>query len=115
MSSTSGGGGGAQLVTMLFTFVILMIPVVVLNVSIAKRKGKNAAEYGWLSVIPFVGYFLAIYLISLTDKSLQDKVDRILVALAGAPAPEAKTVDPGSSETATGKTDKWENQPPKGY
>ncbi len=109
MSSTSGGG--AQLVTMLVTFVIFMIPIAVLNATIAKRKGKNAAEFGWLSVIPLVGYFVAIYLLSLTDKALQDKVDKILEILAGASAPGAKAAE--AATPAQAKTDTWVNQPPK--
>jgi uncharacterized membrane protein (GlpM family) len=79
---SNAGGGGAQLITMLVTFMLIAIPIAFLNANIAKRKGKSAAEFGWLSVIPFVGYFVAIYLVSLTDKALMDKVDKILESLA---------------------------------
>jgi len=113
MSST--GGGGTQLVTMLVTFVIIMIPLAVLNATIAKRKGKNAAEFGWLSVVPFVGGFVAIYLLSLTDKALQDKVDKILETLTGASAPGAKGAEPGAAGATQATTDNWVNQPPKAY
>jgi len=75
------GGGGTQLITMLVTFGLIMVPIAILNATIAKRKGKSAAEFGWLSVIPLVGYFVSIYLISLTDKALMDKVDKILESL----------------------------------
>jgi hypothetical protein len=61
---------------------MIAIPIAILNANIAKRKGKSAAEFGWLSVIPFVGYFIAIYLVSLTDKALMDKVDKIIESLA---------------------------------
>ena len=113
MSSSSGGG--TQLVTMLTTFAILMVPIIVLNVLIAKRKGKNVAEYGWLSVIPFVGYFLTIYLLSLTDKALQDKVDRIFEVVTGGSAQGVKVSGTDSLEASRATTDKWENRPPKGY
>ena len=79
---SNASGGGAQLMTMLVTFVMIAIPIAILNANIAKRKGKSAAQFGWLSVIPFVGYFIAIYLVSLTDKALLDKVDRILESLS---------------------------------
>ena len=63
---------------MLVTFIFIMIPLAILNSSIAKRKGKSGARFGWLSVIPFVGYILAIYLISLTDKAVIEKLDQLL-------------------------------------
>ena len=111
MSSTSGGG--AQLATMLVTFLILMIPIAILNATIAKRKGKNAAEFGWLSVIPMVGYFVAIYLLSLTDKALQDKVDKILETLNAISAPGAKGAEAGSPAVTQAPPDNWVNRPPK--
>jgi hypothetical protein len=86
-------GGSTQLVTMLVTFLLIMVPIAILNASIAKRKGKSGAEFGWLSVIPFVGYFLTIYLVSLTDKSLSDRVDRILEIMEGR--------QPGAAATGT--------------
>ncbi len=105
--SSSAGSGGAQLITMLVTFTIIMIPIAILNAAIARRKGKSAAQFGWLSVIPFVGYFLAIYLLSLTDKALQDKVDRILEMLS------ANGGQPGAVPAPAAK-DTWINRPPSG-
>jgi hypothetical protein len=84
---SGAGGGGTQLVTMLVTFGLIMIPIAILNATIAKRKGKSAAEFGWLSVIPIVGYFITIYLISLTDKALLDKVDKILETISSGRGP----------------------------
>jgi len=110
--ASSASGGGAQLITMLVTILIIMIPIAILNATIAKRKGKNAAEFGWLSVIPFVGYFVAIYLLSLTDKALQDKVDRILEIVS----PQA--VQPGAAPQQPAlqpaQNDAWVNRPPTG-
>ncbi len=110
MSGSSSGG--AQLVTMLITFLMFMIPFAILNATIAKRKGKNAAEFGWLSVIPFVGFFVAVYLLSLTDKALQDKLDRILETVSGSSA--AKPVGAaGASSSTEARPDSWVNQPPR--
>jgi hypothetical protein len=76
MDSATATGG--SLITMLITFMLIGIPIAVLNAAIARRKGRSGAKFGWLSVIPFVGYFLAIYLVSLTDKALMDKIDSIV-------------------------------------
>jgi hypothetical protein len=74
----NGTSGGVQLITMLVTFFLFGIPIAFLNASIARRKGRSAAAFGWLSMIPFVGIYLAIYLVSITDKELRDNVDKIL-------------------------------------
>ena len=104
---------GAQLVTMLITLLLLMVPIAILNATIAKRKGKNAAEYGWLSIIPIVGYFVAIYLLSLTDKALQDKVDKIIEMLSGSSMQPPKQVE--AEIPAAIKPRQEINRPPKGY
>lgn len=106
--SAAASGGATQLVTMLFTFLILMIPFAILNASIARRKGRSGAEFGWLSVIPFVGFFIAIYLVSLTDKVLQDKVDKILQVLS------AQGAQLGDAAPFPVKNDPWINRPPEG-
>ena len=67
-----------SMITMLATFFLLMIPIAIVNAVIAKRKGRSRSLYGWLSVIPLVGYYLLCYLISLPDKDLIDKIERIL-------------------------------------
>jgi hypothetical protein len=35
----------------------------------------------WMSIIPFVGIFMSLFLISLTDKAVVDKLDRLLEAV----------------------------------
>jgi hypothetical protein len=75
METATASGG--SLITMLVTFLLIAIPIAILNSSIARRKGKSGAAYAWLSVLPLVGYFLAIYLISLTDRAVVEKLDRI--------------------------------------
>lgn len=61
--------------------MILTIPIVIFNVFLAKRKGKNSISYGALSLIPLVGFYLAIYLASLTDKTICHKIDQIVKLL----------------------------------
>jgi hypothetical protein len=103
MSATSGGGG-AQLITMLVTFLLIAVPLAILNGTIAKRKGKSGAEFGWLSIIPFVGPFVAVYLVSLTDKALLEKVDRIA---------EALSIQAGQPPDRHEEEKKYVNLPPK--
>jgi len=76
------------MITMLVTFLLIIIPIAIINASIAKRKGKSRALFGWLSIIPLFGYFLAFYLISFPDKEVTDKLDKILAKL-GIPSDEA--------------------------
>ncbi len=80
----SAATAAGSLITMLGTFVLIEIPIAVLNANIARRKGRSGAMFGWLSVIPVVGYLLAIYLLSLTDKALLDKIDSLAAVLEGA-------------------------------
>lgn len=70
-------GGSGQLITTFVTFFIVSIPFIILNYKIAKRKGRSASKYALLSIIPMLGTFLAIYLISLPDYELQKKIDEI--------------------------------------
>ncbi len=67
-----------QLLIFLVQFLILTIPFIFLNFSISKRKGKNPMMFGLLSVIPLVGMFLSIYLVSLTDFEVLKKLDQIV-------------------------------------
>ncbi len=65
----------------LIPLFIMTIPIVIFNMFLSKRKGRNVILYGALSFIPFVGFYLAIYLASLTDKSVNDKIDKIISLL----------------------------------
>ncbi len=74
-------GSGTSMITMLVTFVFMLFFLIAfptLNASIARRKGKSRALFGWFSVIPLVGLFLLFYLISLPEKELMEKIDKIL-------------------------------------
>ncbi len=58
--------------------IILTVPIIILNISIASRKGKSPFLFGIVSLLPLVGFYVAIYLSSLTDKSLSEKIDKIM-------------------------------------
>ena len=61
--------------------ILMTIPIVILNITIAIRKGKNPAMYGILSIIPILGFFVCLYLASLTDKSINEKIEKIIKIL----------------------------------
>ncbi len=62
----------------LVPLMVMTIPIIIFNVFLSKRKGKNPILYGALSLFPLVGFYLAIYLASLTDKSISEKIDKII-------------------------------------
>ena len=61
----------------LFPIVLLIIPSIIINSIISKRKGKNQINYILLSFIPLVGLYLTMYLISFLDKDVQEKINKI--------------------------------------
>jgi hypothetical protein len=60
-----------------FPVLLLMVPFIILNGIISKRKGKSQIKYILLSFIPPVGVYLVIYLVSFLDKDIQNKIDKI--------------------------------------
>ncbi len=68
---------------LLFDLLVILLlfvsPIVVLSFIIAPRKGKNPILYGLLSLIPVMNIYIICYLISLTDKSVIEKLDAILL------------------------------------
>ncbi|MDR2835325.1 MAG: hypothetical protein LBV69_03875 [Bacteroidales bacterium] len=58
-------------------FIILAIPFMIVNGFMAEKKGKNKMKFILLSIIPFVGLYLTIYLLSFLDKNIEDKINRI--------------------------------------
>ncbi|VVS93750.1 hypothetical protein [Desulfoluna spongiiphila] len=62
----------------LIPLLIFISPIVILNIVIAKRKGRSPVLFGLFSLIPFVGFYLSIHLASLMDQSTNDKIDQIL-------------------------------------
>ena len=69
--------GDSGLATAL-TVLVLSGSMVFVKVVIARRKGKSSGWLAILSAIPFVGLLINIYLASLTDKEILDKINRIL-------------------------------------
>ena len=62
--------------------LITTLPFIFLNGAIALKKGKNPIIYAIYSIIPFVGFYLTIYLISLPDHDLNEKIDKIIDLLS---------------------------------
>jgi hypothetical protein len=65
----------------LIPLFIMTIPIVIFNMFLSKRKGRNIILYGALSFIPIVGFYLAIYLASLIDTSVSERIDKIISLL----------------------------------
>ncbi len=64
---------------LLVILLLFVLPIVVLSFIIAPRKGKNPILYGLLSLIPVMNIYIICYLISLTDRSVIEKLDAILL------------------------------------
>jgi hypothetical protein len=62
----------------LLPFLIVTLIFVVFSIPISRRKGKSFI-YPVLCLIPFVTIFILLYLVSLTDKQVLDR----LAALEG--------------------------------
>ena len=61
--------------------ILMMIPILIVNIVISNRKGKNPTMYGLLSLIPIVSVALLFFLVSITDKDVYEKLDDILKIL----------------------------------
>ena len=71
----ASGAPGGQLITMIFTFLLLVTPAFIfvpVNASLAKRKGKNSWVYGFFSIFFLVNIVLFINLKSLDNKETSD-------------------------------------------
>lgn len=55
------------LLVQILPIFVLTIPFLIFNGIIAKRKGRNPVEFVLLSLIPFVGMFIILWLASLSD------------------------------------------------
>jgi hypothetical protein len=71
----------AQLVSMLAPFFILNVPLIFLNGAIAKRKDREPMLYSGLSILPVVGVYLCVYLLSLPDRNVIAALAEIRAAL----------------------------------
>ena len=65
----------------LIPLILMMIPILIVNIVISRRKGKNPTLYGLLSLIPGVSLALLFFLVSITDKDVYEKLDNILKIL----------------------------------
>ena len=70
--------------------IILLLPMIIFNITFAKRKGKNPWIFGFVSIIPLVGFYTLAYLASLTDKSISEKIDLIISLLEERKQPEIR-------------------------
>lgn len=75
---------GGSLLSTLIVYIVIAIPIAILNAKIAKRKGKSEFWWGWICLFPVIGiilgYFFAIYLASLPDKDIVEKLNKLLNA-----------------------------------
>lgn len=80
---------------LLCVFVVVQLPLTYLLHSMSKHRDCNSKLVCWLSLIPYFGVFLfvgaALYLNSLPDKRTQEKLDKILQALADKENPKLLT------------------------
>jgi hypothetical protein len=60
-------------VTQLILFLILTFASVWLGLKLCKRKGRDAV-YAWLCIVPFVQVFVLIWLASLTDREILERL-----------------------------------------
>ena len=77
--------GNQSTLALFLPMIIITVPFCFLNASIAARKGKNVALFVILGLIPFVAMFSSVYPLSLTDRIIIDKIDKILSLLEANP------------------------------
>lgn len=66
--------------------LLILVATAVLASVIAGRKGQNQILFAILGLIPIVNMLSLIWLISITDKAVYDRLDEIGRRLSGAPA-----------------------------
>lgn len=59
-------------------YLLLNFPFLMFNILVAKRKGKSRIKYGLLSMIPYAPFYLTMYLVSVTDQEIKDKLDSLI-------------------------------------
>lgn len=69
--------GGRSIIFAIFPILFVSVPLMIVNYIMAKRKGKEPILFCLLSIFPFVGIPFAIYLLSLLDKKVEDKINKI--------------------------------------
>ena len=61
--------------------LILAIPMIILNIVTAGRKGASRVLFGILGAVPFVNIISFMYLVSLTDRAVIDALQKIMEKL----------------------------------
>lgn len=61
----------------LLPLLIVTIPVGILTIVLANRKGRTTLMWKIVGFIPMVGYYFVFYLVGITDKAVYDKLDAI--------------------------------------
>ena len=72
------GGGMIQLLPL----VILHIPLGIVMIMLAKRKGHTSFWWKIIGFVPVIGFSALWYIVGITDKAVYDKLDAISEALA---------------------------------
>ena len=67
-----------DIIPVMMMTLFVFIPLLILVIFISKRKGKNPIKYALLSFIPFAVFYIILYLISLTDQVVNEKMDKII-------------------------------------
>ena len=66
----------------LIPLIILMIPLWIAIIRLARRKGLSTTVYWWTGWIPILNFALCLYLAGITDKAVYDKLDALSAVLA---------------------------------
>ena len=72
-----GGSGLIQLLPL----VMINLPMGIITIMLAKRKGRFGFLWKSVGFIPVIGWSPLVYLIGVTDKAIYDKLDEISGAL----------------------------------
>ncbi len=65
----------------LLPLVILHIPLGIVMIMLAKRKGHTSFWWKIIGVVPVIGWYPLWYLVGITDTAVYDKLDEINGAL----------------------------------
>jgi len=62
----------------LIPMIIMMISILVLIISMAIRKGQSVVLFAIFGLIPFINVLSLVYLLSMTDREVLDKLNTII-------------------------------------
>ncbi len=75
MEQSDGG------ILQLLPLVILHIPLGIVTIMLAKRKGHTSFWWKIIGFVPLIGFYPLWYIVGITDKAVYDKLDAISEAL----------------------------------